>query len=255
MSRLSTLFLVLAAFTLAAPAAAADWQLVWSDEFDGTSLDLTKWEPQIGTGCPNLCGWGNNELQFYRAENATVADGMLTIEAREESWGGRDYTSARLRTLNQGDWLYGRFEMRAKLPKTKGLWPAFWMLPTNSSYGTWAASGEIDIIDAEKWGQAADIIGGYQQAGNADALVHGHIGDELVFITRGDNLDEAGAGEATTGAEGGRRIETEHLIPIPEILEGFPGQARLRFQIIMHAHQTAGAPGCCGCQGVFLDHH
>lgn len=139
-------------------AEAADWELVWSDEFDGSSLDLTKWEPQIGTGCPNLCGWGNQELQYYRAENATVAGGMLTIEARQEYYAGRNYTSARLRTLNKGDFTYGRIEMRATLPKGQGLWPAFWMLPTDQVYGGWASSGEIDIMELK--GRLPATIGG-----------------------------------------------------------------------------------------------
>ncbi|MBT8402197.1 MAG: glycoside hydrolase family 16 protein [Rhodothermia bacterium] len=122
--------------------------LVWNDEFDGNALDLSKWEAQTGDGCPNLCGWGNNELQFYRSQNATVANGFLTITAQEQVAGGRDYTSARLRTKDKGDWLYGRIEVRAKLPAGQGMWPAIWMLPTDNEYGGWAASGEIDIMEA-----------------------------------------------------------------------------------------------------------
>lgn len=137
-----------AALALASAAPArADWELVWSDEFDGTQLDTSKWEPQIGTGCPSLCGWGNNELQYYRAENATVGGGLLTITAKQENFGGASYTSARLRTLNRGDWTHARIEMRAKMPIGRGLWPALWMLPTDAVYGTWAASGEIDILE------------------------------------------------------------------------------------------------------------
>jgi beta-glucanase (GH16 family) len=132
---------------LALPAWGQSYQMIWHDEFDGTQLDLTHWEPQLGTGCPQLCGWGNNELQYYRAENATVAGGFLTITAKRENFGGANYTSARLRTRNRGDWKYGRFEMRAKMPIGQGLWPAFWMLPTDGVYGTWAASGEIDIVE------------------------------------------------------------------------------------------------------------
>ncbi|MEM6675449.1 MAG: family 16 glycosylhydrolase, partial [Planctomycetota bacterium] len=127
--------------------ATAQYQLVWEDDFNGTSLDLSKWQPMIGDGCPNLCGWGNNELQYYRAENATVIGGSLRITAREENFGGRQYTSARLRTAGMGDWKYGRFEMRAKMPTGRGLWPAFWMLPTDSVYGVWAASGEMDVVE------------------------------------------------------------------------------------------------------------
>ena len=124
--------------------------LVWSDEFDGTEVDLSKWTFQLGdgteVGLPG--GWGNNELQYYQAENATVAGGFLTITAKEESVGGLDYTSARMRSLAKGDWTFGRMEMRAKMPIGQGLWPAFWMLSSDTSiYGPWAASGEIDIVE------------------------------------------------------------------------------------------------------------
>lgn len=142
----------------AVPAAAATWQLVWEDDFDGTQLDLSRWETQIGDGCPSLCGWGNNELQYYRAQNATVSGGFLTITAKEEVFGGKAYTSARLRTRNQGDWTRGRFEMRARMPVGQGIWPAFWMLPTDNVYGTWAASGEIDIM--EYLGHQPDRVSG-----------------------------------------------------------------------------------------------
>ena len=122
--------------------------LVWSDEFDGTELDLSKWTPQIGDGCDiGLCGWGNSELQYYREENTTVADGKLTITAKSESFGGKNYTSSRLRSINKGDWTYGRFEASIKLPTGQGLWPAFWMMPTDDVYGTWPRSGEIDIME------------------------------------------------------------------------------------------------------------
>ena len=122
-------------------AAALDYQVVWSDEFDGVAVDPAKWVFQIADGCPALCGWGNNELEYYRSENAIVSGGLLTLTAREEMFGGRDYTSARMRTINLGDWLYGRLEMRAKMPIGQGIWPAFWMLSTDEVYGTWAASG------------------------------------------------------------------------------------------------------------------
>jgi beta-glucanase (GH16 family) len=138
---------VLLAWLFTMPAWGQSYQLVWHDEFDGTQLDLTHWEPQIGTGCPELCGWGNNELQYYRAQNATLAGGFLTITAKRENFGGANYTSARLRTRNRADWECGRFEMRAKMPIGQGIWPAFWMLPTDEVYGGWAASGEIDIME------------------------------------------------------------------------------------------------------------
>ncbi|HOM99144.1 MAG TPA: glycoside hydrolase family 16 protein [Acidobacteriota bacterium] len=137
------------------PRVAAEvpegWRLVWADEFDGDRVDPVKWEFQIGTGTDYglPAGWGNNELQYYtdRQDNAFVADGKLHIVAKKESYGRCSYTSARLRTLGKGDWTYGRFEIRAKLPKGKGIWPALWMLPTDNVYGGWAASGEIDIME------------------------------------------------------------------------------------------------------------
>ena len=125
--------------------------LVWSDEFDGTSLNTANWEPMIGDGTEyGNPGWGNNELEYYtgRTENVYVADGFLHIVAREESYAGHDYTSARIRTANKQEFLYGRLEARLKLPSTQGIWPAFWMLPTNSPYGGWAAGGEIDIMES-----------------------------------------------------------------------------------------------------------
>jgi len=125
-------------------------QIIWQDEFDGTTLDLSKWSYQTGDGCdisPDLCGWGNNELQWYQSQNAEVSDGTLKITAKRENSNGRNYTSARLRTIDQGDWTYGRFEARIKLPTGRGLWPAFWMLPTDEVYGGWPQSGEIDIME------------------------------------------------------------------------------------------------------------
>ena len=136
-----------AALTLISAPAHAQYTLVWEDEFTGTSVDPARWQFQIGTGCPSLCNWGNNELQYYRAENATVAGGLLTITARQQSFGGKAYTSARMRSLGLADFTYGKIEMRAKLPIGRGMWPAFWMLPTNSPYGNWPVSGEIDIME------------------------------------------------------------------------------------------------------------
>ncbi len=128
---------------------AQNFQLIFEDEFNGNAVDETKWEFMLGDGTEfGIPGWGNNELQFYRRENTTVAEGMLTITAKEEFFGGYNYTSSRLRTANLADFKYGRFEMRAKLPTTQGMWPAFWLLFTDpNAYGGWAASGEIDIME------------------------------------------------------------------------------------------------------------
>lgn len=129
----------------AGPAAEAQsWTLAWSDEFDGPTIDLSKWGHEV-----NDDGGGNNELQYYTAssKNSRIEDGKLVIEAHQEAFLTRRYTSARLRTLGKGDWLYGRFEIRARLPSGRGLWPSIWMLPTDWIYGGWAASGEIDIVE------------------------------------------------------------------------------------------------------------
>ena len=123
----------------------------WQDEFDGTAIDPARWTYDIGTGSQyGLDGWGNNELQYYtnRSQNSFVSNGMLTIRAQKESFNGMAYTSARLKTNGLFSQLGGRFEMRASLPTGQGFWPAFWMLPETDTYGTWAASGEIDIMEA-----------------------------------------------------------------------------------------------------------
>lgn len=143
------------AATPTADWAAEGWELVWQDEFDGPEIDLTKWTQEV-----NGRGGGNNELQYYteRPENARIEDGALLIEARAERYLGLRYTSARLRTLNKGDWKYGRIGIRARLPFGQGIWPAIWMLPTDNVYGSWAASGEIDIV--ELLGHQPNIVHG-----------------------------------------------------------------------------------------------
>ncbi len=132
---------------LVTPAVAA-MSLAWSDEFDGTSLDTDNWTVVIGDGCPNLCGWGNNELEYYRSQNVVVSGGNLTLTAREEYYGGRHFTSGKVETKNKQSFLYGRIEARAKIPTGDGMWPAFWMMPQDDVYGGWAASGEIDIMES-----------------------------------------------------------------------------------------------------------
>lgn len=119
---------------------------VWADEFKYKGLpDSTKWHYDTGGH-----GWGNNELQFYtasRKENARVEKGKLIIEAKKEDYKAWKYTSARVISKHKGDWKYGRIEVKAKLPKGKGIWPAIWMLPTKWAYGGWPKSGEIDIME------------------------------------------------------------------------------------------------------------
>ena len=126
----------------------ATYSLVWSDEFNGTSLDANNWAADIGNGCPDLCGWGNNELQYYRAENVTVADGNLVLTSLAQSFGGSSFTSGKVTSKGKQSFLYGRIEMRAQIPEGGGMWPAFWMMPQDDVYGGWAASGEIDIMES-----------------------------------------------------------------------------------------------------------
>ncbi len=125
------------------------WVLVWSDEFDGAALDASRWNIQTGDGtAEGIPGWGNNELQSYQAANISVSDGVLIITAREEDAGdGHAYTSGRINTAGKLDTTYGRIEARIQAPGGQGLWSAFWMLPTDSAYGGWAAGGEIDILE------------------------------------------------------------------------------------------------------------
>ena len=127
-------------------APVSDWQLVWSDEFDGTSIDDQKWTHEV-----NCLGGGNAEKQCYTEDeaNSFVSDGTLKIVALPAAEGAQQpYTSARMVTKNKADFKYGRFEIRAKLPSGQGSWPAFWLLPTDEVYGGWPKSGEIDIVEA-----------------------------------------------------------------------------------------------------------
>ncbi len=143
-------FLPLFLFMLHVRHPDNQYQLVWADEFDGTELDTKKWNVQTGDGCDiSLCGWGNNELEWYtnQPENLQVRDGKLVITARKTAGRTKPYTSARINTRYKGDWTYGRIEARIRLPEGKGLWPAFWMLPTDWKFGSWPDSGEIDIME------------------------------------------------------------------------------------------------------------
>jgi len=148
----------------------ADWEVVWRDEFDSPTLDLSKWSVDV-----NCWGGGNGELECYTSnqDNIRIDNGSLILEAKRQPGyigsndncttpgsctGPRDYTSGKVVTRgpDTGSWLYGKFEARIKLPKGKFLWPAFWMLPTDSVYGSWAASGEMDIMEYR--GQSPDVV-------------------------------------------------------------------------------------------------
>lgn len=141
MKKLTLILIILA---VAISAFPQKYVKVWSDEFNIKGLpDSTKWDFEVGKSY-------NNELQYYtnrRSENARIEDTTLIIELRKEKWEGLDYTSARLVSRYKGDWLYGKFEIRAKVPEGLGTWPAIWMMPTDDEYGSWPKSGEIDIME------------------------------------------------------------------------------------------------------------
>lgn len=154
-----------------ATAPVSDWELVWSDEFDGDTIDDNKWTHEV-----NCEGGGNNEKQCYTDDpaNSYVADGNLHIVALPAEEGApKPYTSARLNTRYKADFKYGRFEMRAKLPSGQGSWPAFWMLPTDYVYGGWPKSGEIDIVESVNLKAA-------REDGTPEDFVHGtlHYGQD-----------------------------------------------------------------------------
>lgn len=131
------------------------WQLIWEDNFDGNSIDATKWTHDYGTGSQfGMWGWGNGELQYYQAQNTTINNGIATIEVKEEpsglvdSWNNTSYySSSKITTRGLFDFRYGKIEARIKTLDGQGFWPAFWLLPSG---GSWPCDGEIDIM--EQWG-------------------------------------------------------------------------------------------------------
>lgn len=126
--------------------AQTKWVKVWSEEFNtGSTPNPEIWRYDVGNS-----GWGNQELQYYtanRKENSRIENGNLVIETKKETYNGSNYTSARLKTMGTGDWKYGKFEIKAKIPQGRGVWPAIWLLPTENIYGNWPKSGEIDIME------------------------------------------------------------------------------------------------------------
>lgn len=142
------------------PESYDNYDLAWQDEFDGESLNTSNWNYETGTGNN---GWGNSELQYYREENTSVSEGVLTIEAKQESFGGSNYTSSRITTQGKQEFKYGRIDIRAAMPKGKGLWPALWMLGDNFSTIGWPKCGEIDIME---------MVGGDEKG---DRTVYGTI--------------------------------------------------------------------------------
>ena len=141
------------------PLNYPNYTLTWNDEFNGSSLS-SDWTQEIGNG---NWGWGNNELQYYRAQNTSLENGYLIITAKQENFGGKNFTSSRIKTQGNIFHTYGRIDIRAKLPFGQGLWPALWMLGENFSSTGWPSCGEIDIME---------MIGGN---GWNDRTVHGTV--------------------------------------------------------------------------------
>ncbi len=171
---------LLAPISVQARPTGPGWKLVWSDEFRTRKIDKTKWSFEV-----DCWGGGNNERQCYtaRLRNARIAQGRLVLTARQERTTGpalpasqrpdpaqpgalvtRDYSSARLTTRGKASWRYGRIEVRANLPQGQGTWPAIWMLPEANTYGPWAASGEIDILEAVNLGVPCAACAGGKEA-------------------------------------------------------------------------------------------
>jgi beta-glucanase (GH16 family) len=177
-----------ASTTARARPAQANWNLVWSDEFDGAQLDRTKWKPE-----QSCWGGGNQERQCYtdRPENIRVEGGALHLKAHKEKFTGPDrppeiadkpnpektqeFTSGKIRTLGLSSWKYGKVEFRAKPPKGQGTWPAVWMMPADNTYGGWPLSGEVDILEGVNLGATCQTCeGGVGENRMISAL---HFGD------------------------------------------------------------------------------
>lgn len=126
------------------PTQYQGYKMVWADEFDSTALNPAYWVHETGNGDG---GWGNNELQYYREDNTSIVNGNLVITAKKQKFGGYEYTSSRIKTQGKKTFKFGRVDIRAALPKGKGVWPALWMLGTNITSIGWPACGEIDIME------------------------------------------------------------------------------------------------------------
>ena len=156
-----------------------NYELVWADEFLGPTLSSANWAHEIGTGSG---GWGNGEKQYYtsREDNCRIEDGILIIEARNEDYGGKQFTSARIKTQGKQTFKYGRIEARIKMPEGGyGIWPAFWMLGDNISSVGWPSCGEIDIVEMmENGGKSIGTL----HYGSSDPFVHNSNGGDDTSI-------------------------------------------------------------------------
>lgn len=156
------------------------WKMIWSDEFTTASISTSKWT--LSNGAANV----NSELEYYSnsAKNAFIDSGSLVLRALKEDVGGKNYTSGKLTSQRKGDWLYGRVEVRAKLNRGKGMWPAIWMMPTDEVYGDWPFSGEMDIMEllgdqpAKVYGTIHWDSNGHQQQGSSKTISNGTFADD-----------------------------------------------------------------------------
>ena len=163
-----------------APPPDSQWNIVWSDEFNGTSINTNVWTFETNNGCPNLCGWGNSELEYYtsRTNNAYESGGLLHIVARQESTNGSSFTSARMKT--QGLYntpVYGRIEWRAAMPAGVGMWPGLWMLGSDFPTAGWPNCGEIDV--AETKGTQLTQVHGSLHSGSDETGTYTFNGDSI----------------------------------------------------------------------------
>ena len=148
--------LIVIALLAAIPAIAQMKQkgtLLWEENFDGNSLNDKVWNYELGNGCPDICGWGNNERQVYTTGNHRLENGHLVITVKKD---GDNYTSTRITTAGKKEFKYGYIEARAKIPTGHGIWPAFWMLGSNIRQVGWPKAGEIDIL--EYVGKEPDMV-------------------------------------------------------------------------------------------------
>lgn len=170
------------------PTTYAGYNLVWSDEFTDT-LDTKKWSFHKGSGCPNLCGWGNNELQYYTDKNHSFVDGNLVIEAKKESISGSEYSSTRIHTDNKFEVKYGRIDIRANMPSATGSWVALWLINKDYSIAApaekWPSGGEIDIM--EYLGESKNKFFGTAHFGSD---LSNHKYNSTYYTTTGENFDE-----------------------------------------------------------------
>jgi beta-glucanase (GH16 family) len=154
--------------TVVTPPVTNQWNIVWDDEFNGTSINPNAWTFETGNGGSNP-GWGNNELEYYtsRTNNAYESGGLLHIVAQEESYNGFNYTSARMKTEGlYSPPVYGRFVWRARLPEGTGMWPALWLLGNDISSIGWPSCGEIDVV--ENNGSSPNFVQGSLHSNNGN---------------------------------------------------------------------------------------